>query len=100
MIGPDPGDHLLHASSLQPGDHTDRSFGGKALALPRHAHQPRDLSHPATTTEDRLEQPDRRPVNQPTDDPVELGSRIGGAVLCEPAKGCLAGPPRCRALRR
>ena len=38
--------------------------------------------------EDRLEHPDRHPVNEPTDDPVELGCRIGGgAVRGEPAKG-------------
>jgi hypothetical protein len=50
--------------------------------------------------EDRLEHPDRRPVNQPADDPVELGCRTGGPVLGELAKGLVADSPRCRALRR
>jgi hypothetical protein len=34
-----------------------------------------------------LEHPDRRPVNQPADDPVELGCRTGGPVLGELVKG-------------
>jgi hypothetical protein len=88
VVGPDPGGNLLHAPSLQPGDHSDGSFGGEALALPWDAHEPSDLGRLATPAEDRLEHPDRHPVNEPTDDPVELGCRIGGgAVRGEPAKG-------------
>src|SRR4029450_1179886 len=37
VVGPDPGGDLLHAPSLQPGDHGDRGFGGESLALPGHA---------------------------------------------------------------
>jgi hypothetical protein len=87
VAGSNSGGDLLHAPSLQPGDHSDRSFGGEALALPGHAHEPRELGRPATAADHRLEHSDRHPVNQPANNPIELGCGIGGAVFGELAKG-------------